>query len=308
MQPERKEQLDQQWLESLLVAAHQPDQRSESRIASVMEQLDRPIEVQRARAPWYSLRNLSALAIAASLLVLAMFVLDTSHQQAHATVARSAKAVAKTRLYRMQMVNQRAALGRREMTAQLYIDPSNRFVLKHPGMLGFGTAWIGGDAEQRWIAPPRGPVIVGGEEIVGRWLSGQDIVSPYLHLSTILEHMGDRYALTMLTDVPLSGPNGQEVVCKHVRGDIREIRGWLPRTIELWADTESGVAQKIILHWPPHPNRPGPVRWTIDLLDTPSDLPQNWFDIEGHAAGRPIVRARSNKDLEQNFNRETTSR
>lgn len=308
MQPERKEQLDQQWLESLLVAAHQPDQRSESRIASVMEQLARPIEVQRARAPWYSLRNLSALAIAASLLVLAMFVLDTSHQQAHATVARSAKAVAKTRLYRMQMVNQRAALGRREMTAQLYIDPSNRFVLKHPGMLGFGTAWIGGDAEQRWIAPPRGPVIVGGEEIVGRWLSGQDIVSPYLHLSTILEHMGDRYALTMLTDVPLSGPNGQEVVCKHVRGDIREIRGWLPRTIELWADTESGVAQKIILHWPPHPNRPGPVRWTIDLLDTPSDLPQNWFDIEGHAAGRPIVRARSNKDLEQNFNRETTSR
>lgn len=301
MQPERKQQLDELWLESLLTAAYQSDDRAEDRIAVVMRRLDSPRKTTAVRGHWFSLRNLSALAIAASLLVLATFVFDNSQQRAYATVARSAKATPQTRLYRMQMIIQRPAAGRREMTADLYVDPNNRFVLKHPGMLGFGTAWIGGDAQQRWIAPPRGPVIVGGEEIVGRWLSGQDLVSPYLQLNTILERMGSDYALTMLTDVTLDGPNNRQIRSKHVRGDIRQLRGWMPTTIELWADADSGVAHKVILHWPPHPNRPGPVRWTIDLIDTPTDLPVDWFEIAGHAAGRPIVKARTHNDLEQNF-------
>ena len=308
MQPERRQQLDQQWLDSLLTSAYQADERQPERIAAVMQQLDRPVVAQRARAPWYSLQNLSALAIAASLLVLATFVMDNSQQRAYATVARSAKAAPKTRLYRMHMLVQRPAIGQRELTADLYVDPSNRFVLKHPGMFGFGTAWIGGDAEQRWIAPPRGPVIVGGEEIVGRWLMGQDIDSPYLHLSTLLQRMSKGYALTMLGNVALEGPNRANVECTHVRGDIRQARPWLPSTIELWADVDSGVAQKVVLHWPPMPNRRGPVRWTIDLIDTPGDLPNDWFDIAGHAAGRPIVRARTDNDLEQNFNSDSSSR
>ena len=233
--------------------------------------------------------------------------MDNSQQRAYATVARSAKATPKTRLYRMHMIVQRPAVGRRELTAELYIDPSNRFVLKHPGMFGFGTAWIGGDAEQRWIAPPRGPVIVGGEEIVGRWLIGQDIDSPYLHLSTLLQRMSQGYALTMLSNVSLDGPNGSKVECTHVRGDVRQVRPWLPSTIELWADIDTGVAQKVVLHWSPMPNRRGPVRWTIDLVDTPGDLPKDWFEIGGHAAGRPIVRARSDNDLDQNFNSDSSS-
>ncbi len=167
-------------------------------------------------------------------------------------------------------------------------------------MFGFGTAWIGGDAQQRWIAPPRGPVIVGGEEIVGRWLSGQDIVSPYLHLSTILERMGSGYALTMLPKATLDGPNGKSIECTHVRGDIRQQRAWLPRMIELWADVDTGMAQKVIIHWPPSPNRRGPIRWTIELIDTPTSLPNDWFDIAGHAPGRPIVRAKTDRDVEQN--------
>ena len=300
MQPHRQQELDNQWLESLLVQAYQPDTRSEDRIASVMQNLDQPMIEQHARAPWYSLRNLSALAIAASLLVLATFVMDNSQQRAYATVARSAQAAPLVRHYRMQMLFQRPALGRRELLADLYIDPSNRFVLKHPGMMGFGTAWIGGDAQQRWIAPPRGPVIVGGEELVGRWLSNQDIASPALHLSSLLERMHDEYALTMLESVKLDGPSSQPIECTHVRGDILRPRAGLARTIELWADAESGVAQKIILRWPPFPNRRGPITWTIDRVETPTDLPDNWFEIAGHAPGRPIVRARTDQDIEQN--------
>lgn len=308
MQPERQRQLDEQWLDSLLTSAYRADERSQDRIVAVMQQLDFPVIAQPTRAPWISLQNLSALAIAASLLVLATFVMDNSQQRAYATVARSAKAAPTTRLYRMQMIVQRPAVGKRELTADLYIDPTNRFVLKHPGMLGFGTAWIGGDAEQRWIAPPRGPVIVGGEDIMGRWLSGQDIVSPYLQLSTILQRMGNGYALTMFGNVALEGPNRTSIECTHVRGDIRQARPWLPRTIELWADAETGIAQKVILHWPPLPNRRGPIRWTIDLMDTPDNLPKDWFEIAGHAAGRPIMRARTDHDLEQNFNSETSPR
>lgn len=307
MQPDRQQQLNELWLESLLTAAYQPDDRAEDRVADVMRALDKPVKAQAVRGRWYSLRNISALAIAASLLLLVTLVFDNSQQRAYATVARSAQAVPQTRHYRMQMIAHRPAVGRREMNADLYIDPTNQFVMKHPAMLGFGTVWIGGDAQHRWIAPPRGPVIVGGEEIVGRWLSGQDLVSPYLHLNTILERMGQEYSLTMLEDVALNGLGDRPVLSQHVRGDIRQLRGWMPSTIELWADIESGVAQKVILSWPPHPNRPGPVRWTIELIDTPSNLPNDWFEISGHAAGRPIVRARTNSDLEQNVNQDSTA-
>ncbi len=309
MQPHRQQQLDEQWLDSLLTAAYQADDGRE-RVAKVMRQLDQPSKPVRVRAHWASLQNLSALAIAASLLVLATFVMDNSQQRAYATVARSAKATPQIRHYRVHMLAQRPAVGLREFTADLYIDPTNRFVMKHPGMLGFGTAWVGGDASQRWIAPPRGPVIVGGEELMGRWLTGQDIFSPLLHLSSMLERMRDDYALTMLSDVALDGPHGTKVLCTHVRGDVQRMRGSLPRTIELWADVESGIAQKVILHWPPSPNitRRSPVRWTIELVDTPTDLPGNWFEIDGHAAGRPIVRARNDQDLEQNLSREAPSR
>ncbi len=125
---------------------------------------------------------------------------------------------------------------------------------------------------------------MGGEEIVGRWLKNQELPSPYLHLSTILERMGQQYALTMFSNVALAGPKGQTVECTHVRGDIRQVRIGLPRTIELWADTQTGVAQKLILHWPPVPGRRAPARWTIELVDLPNDLPSNWFEIDGHAA------------------------
>jgi hypothetical protein len=42
------------------------------------------------------------------------------------------------------------------------------------------------------------------------------------------------------------------------------------------------------------------MRWTIELIGTPSGLPNNWFEIDGHASGRPIVRARTDTDVEQN--------
>ncbi len=92
MNPDRQQQLDQQWLDSLLTAAYQADERSEERIAHVMQQLDGPVLVERTRSRWFSLQNLSALAIAASLLVLATFVIDNSQQRAYATVSRSAQA------------------------------------------------------------------------------------------------------------------------------------------------------------------------------------------------------------------------
>ena len=303
MQPHRQQELDNQWLESLLVQAYQPDTRSEDRIASVMQNLDQPMieqVEQHARAPWYSLRNLSALAIAASLLVLATFVMDNSQQRAYATVARSAQAAPLVRHYRMQMLFQRPALGRRELLADLYIDPTNRFVLKHPGMMGFGTAWIGGDAQQRWIAPPRGPVIVGGEELVGRWLSNQDIASPALHLSSLLERMHDEYALTMLESVKLDGPNNQPIECTHVRGDILRPRAGLARTIELWQMPRAVWRKRLFCAGRPSPIVAGQLLGrSIESIHPQICLITGSKSL-GHAPGRPIVRARTDQDIEQN--------
>ncbi len=216
MNPERQKQLDEAWLDSMLQSAYRVDSAAEeARIAGVMERLDEPqrresrhsesrhSESLRARptwgptrSPWFSARHLSALAIAASLLILAVFVVDTSDRRAYAAIARSAQAVSKLRHYKVQMTFQRAQLGERELAANLYIDPSNRYVIEHPGFFGRGTTWLGGDGSQRWLVPPRGPAFVGRPQLLDRWLTSQDSTSPYLHLSTILESMSKAYQLS----------------------------------------------------------------------------------------------------------------
>ncbi len=145
MQPQRQQELDEQWLDALLTEAYKPDSRSRQRIAAVMQQLDSPPATTRARAgPGTVGRTCPPATIAASLLVLATFVLDNSQQRAYAAVTKSARPSPQVRLYRLHMISGRPGLGpglgRREMSADLYIDPANRFLLKHPGMLGFGTA------------------------------------------------------------------------------------------------------------------------------------------------------------------------
>lgn len=314
MQPERKQQLDDQWLDALLTQAYQPDKHADARIAAVMHRLEQPLEdaaIDTAgqlktvvkstsvstRSHWYSLRNLTALAIAASLLLLATMLFDNTQQRAYAAVVRSSRPSPQIRHYALTMINRRPGMSDRTVEADLYFDPEHRFVMKSPAMFGFGTLWVGGDTQQRWVAPPRGPVYVGGEESVGRWLTVNDIASPYLHLNTVLDRMANAYRLTMLPDETIVQADGTSVTCSHIRGDIRSLRPFLPRSIELWADVETGLAQRVIVDWPANRNRRGPVHWTIELRSTPDNLPSDWFDIAGHAAGRKIVRARTDRDL-----------
>ena len=301
---QRKAELDEAWLESLLVQLGRGTQlRDRSRVADGIQALsasDRvgPVTARRSR---FNLANGSSLAIAASLALLAIYLVTNTHDnRAQAAVARCQQATPALRQYRLQVVNQRAWIGRRQIEAQLYIDDKNRFVLEHPGWLALGKTWIGGDAQQRWIVPPRGPVVLGGEELVGGWLARKDIASPYLHMTTLLQRMTRHYSLERLEDENIESATSslQRVRCARVHAQARQPRPNLPATIDLWADAESGIAQRVVLQWQRDRSGTGPLRWTLDLLDTPT-LPEDWFEYSGHApADRPILRARSTDDLE----------
>ena len=147
------------------------------------------------------------------------------------------------------MVHQRPVWGKREVNSDMYLNDKNQFVVRHPGWSRFGDVWIGGDSNSRWIAPRFGPAFVGGEEIVGNWLTRKDIPSPYLHVSTILQRMSRAYRLTMLSDeeLPQVDSPSKSTLCQHIVGELRKPNGTLPAKIELWASVETGMAHRLEL-------------------------------------------------------------
>lgn len=307
--PERMVQLNNAWIESLLETLSESQTRADqARVTRAMRRIQNASEgqVSKRLAPdrWSSVAfsKISALAIAASLLVLAFFAGPTSgDKRAYAAVVRCEQSTLPLRQYRLRVINQREFLGRKPFEARLFLNDKNRFALEHPGWLGFGTTWIGGDDQQRWIVPPRGPIVLGGENLIGGWLARKSIASPYLHLNTLLNRMSRAYDLEMLPEETIESASVSAerfIPCVHVRGLIRQPRHNLPNTIDLWADSASGIAQRVVLQWPRNNSSVGPLRWTLDLVEPPN-VPDNWFDYSGHAPpDRPVIRVRSPADLE----------
>ncbi len=331
MNPERKRELDDAWMEALLSESYRTDEAQDrSRVARVMQsifsdashldavtsgdarpgQLSGLAEPKATRAllpAWFNFRTLSALALAASLLFFVFIIVDQgAESQAYAAVVRCTQAKPTLRQYRMEVVNQRPLIGERTIVAQLYFNEENRFVAEHPApqmnpRFGGNKMWIGGDAHERWIVPPRGNAIIGPEDTVGRWLAGRDIASPYLHMNTILERMTRAYSLSLLPDETIRRFDNEdkEIHCEHIHATLKVQRPMLPLTIDLWSDIESGLVERMVLQWSGNGNRVGPLSWTLDRVDPDPNLPKNWFDVEAHAQGRVIRRAKSSSDLDE---------
>ena len=310
LEPERQSALDDAIIESLLRESYASAPNEERRIASILNMIE--CEAKETSATDFSSTQTLAisrvrmyrwvsLAMAASVLMIGglAFTYFSRGNAAYAAVMRSLEVTPKIRAYRMQMVHQLPLWGNREVTADLYLNDQDQFAVRHPGWSRFGEVWIGGDAKSRWVVPRFGPAIVGGEEIVGSWLAKKDIPSPYLHVSTILYRMSRVYRLTMNDDTTLTlADSGESVACQHVIGELREFNKTLPSKIELWAKLDSGIAQRLELTWQRAESERGPIRWTIDLVDS-RELPSNWFILDGHInAGRNVVSIKSIAELE----------
>ncbi|MCE3018184.1 MAG: hypothetical protein ACK56W_10190 [Pirellula sp.] len=310
LEPERQSALDDAIIESLLREFYVADPNDERRIASILN----AIECEATEATTtdssstqllvnlrFQVNRWVSLAIAACVLLVAglVFTFFSRGNAAYAVVMRSLEVTPKIRAYRMQMVHQHPLWGNREVTADLYLNDQDQFAVRHPGWSRFGEVWIGGDAKSRWVVPRFGPAFVGGEEIVGSWLAKKDIPSPYLHVSTILHRMSRVYHLTMNDDTTLTlADSGEIVACQQIIGELRGFNKTLPSKIELWAKLDSGIAQRLELTWQRAESERGPIRWTIDLMDSP-ELPSNWFILDGHInEGRRVVSIKSIAELE----------
>jgi hypothetical protein len=130
-----------------------------------------------------------------------------------------------------------------------------------------------------------------------RWIAENadetDFATPYLHVTTILKRTSKHYDLQKLADdaVALPGQPGTSVSCQRVRGVLRDATTERPRTIDLWVDSDTGIARRLVLNFELQPGQFGRSKVTIELAGSLT-LPPNWFEHSAHhAEGRPILRA-----------------
>lgn len=299
---------DMHMLDSLLRQALRPEPEArDARIQQVLQRLDErnavppkddSQSVVQIRSATHRGRRWLSLAVAVSLVLAVGLWWQSSNRsrRAYATVQESLQQAteADAREYRVTVVVQRPVAGWDEIVDNLYVDGKERFALRHQPILPLGEVWIGGNEREKWIAPTRGPILVGDLKMVRSWMAEQEAPpAPYLHITTILQRMSDDYSLELLPDedVAASEQPNTTVRCRRVRGTLRDTTLSRPRIIDLWADRESGIARRLVLDWQLQPGQLGRSRVTVELVGH-RDLPPDWFEHSAHHdEGRPVLRA-----------------
>lgn len=305
---ERFHEADMHMLDSLLRQALQPDPEArDARIQRVLQHLDDQtmvpseddsrsvVQIRSARSRgrrWLSLAVAASLVLAAGL----WWQVSSPSRRAYATVQESLQQAteAGAREYRVTVVVQRPVAGREEIVDNLYVDGADRFVLRHQPILPLGEVWIGGNEREKWIAPKRGPILVGDAKMLRSWMAEkEDLPAPYLHITTILQRMSHDYDLEMLPDEDVAAQEQPDTTirCHRVHGVLRDATLGRPRVINLWADRKGGIAQRLVLDWQLQPEQFGRAKITVELVGH-RDLPLDWFEHSAHhGEGRPVLRA-----------------
>ncbi len=300
----QREELRDSMMDSLLQSAFETGTTgNETRIESVMERIDReqptratvPASRNRQQSPrrW---KQWMSWAVAASVLITLIVVVQTTGSSgvAMAAVERSL-AVAKefvARQYRVTVSLRSPDQKTADIESDLYVQGSDRFALRHPALLPGTSFWLGTDGKEAWLVPAIGPVRVGDETGLGRWFSQRESLStPYLHVETILARMKRGYQLQELPDESIEVPGGKPIVCKHVVGTLRWNRAEkAPDKIELWSDSQTGVAIRLDATWNEPSGALGHEKISLVLVDEP-ELSNDWFTATGHSPpNRRILR------------------
>lgn len=289
-----------QFIETLLEEAYAPNTETDgNRVDQLMHQIrggrhEATDPVERRHLPLRSTRRTwTRMAIAACVLIVCRYaaISVSGTNSAYAAVLRAIESNLPTREYLVQMTNRWPVVGERDVTAKLYVNNRDEFCVWHPGWLPGGEIWVGGDLDSRWIVPRVGPVVTGDENLIASALQGQGLGTPMLHLQTLLKRMSQEYELTLLDDESLPNPRQphESILCQHVTGVRTNTTGNRPIQIDLWANRETGVAERVELVWPQDSESWLPLRWQIDLVAFP-ELSDDWFQFQGHSEpGRMIL-------------------
>lgn len=165
--------------------------------------------------------------------------------------------------------------------AELFVKGNESLAIQSSGI--FGTPyWMGSRHGKAWVVPPVGPVITGSTENLISWVAEQkEIETPYLHIATILERMRDVYSLEVLPDETIELP-GDSVVCQRITGVFTgEASPRKPDRIELWINSETRVAVKVVGTWKLDDGKSGRKRLTIWFKES-LELASEFFTPEAH--------------------------
>ena len=230
----------------------------------------------QSRFPWW---QAVGLAIAASVFVAvflpffdssknAMAALNRSIEQARMDVGRHYSVKIKTRVGKATTMDKEV---------DLFVKGGDRFAIRT-----HLKVWLGSNREKSWIVPPVGPVIEGDSRRLHSWVEGQDEIStPYLHISTVLEQLREAHELSKVSNVSLD-ILGQRVACQYVVGILEEQQSsQAPNRIELWADAQTGAALKVIATWNINSQGFGRESVTIELQDE-VELQDEFFSPNAH--------------------------
>ena len=273
---EKPEDNDQKMLfvDSLLDSLYQNStEKAQSLVTAGMEQLDSDAvvtasmgSVQKRTSTW------KLVCIATSAVLLIALIIPQFVGQDNSALA----AVAQSLQQSMVDVGRRYTLestwrspksrhsGGIKRNADLYVKGNQQLAVCAKS--SFETSiWLGLNKGEAWVVPPIGPVLEGNEEGLIHWASSnEEISTPYLHVSTLLERMKDSYELEFAPDQEVQ-INGQNVKCRHVVG-VLKTKGSspLPDRIDLKANADNGVAMKLVATWEPESD-PGVSRESLKI-------------------------------------------
>lgn len=303
-----REELRESWIESLVVSATRPPANAD-RVARAMSQIEADQvsphsgDRGRRRTRWF---QSGAIAVAAAVLVALFFLVPSGGTpSALAAIERSLDVAAqeKARKYLLQVEYRLKNGGTRTIANDLYVQGSNRFAIRHPGLVPGTSLWLGRNGSESWVVPPIGPVFTGNKTMVRRWLRSRNgldksfvrLETPYLHVTTILRRMSRGYRLGMLEDEEIAIPVGGPVACRHIRAERKSPEEPnLPNTIELWASRESGMAVRLVATWELEDGEIGRKSVVLTFQNEERSLSKDWFTAQGHYDGhRSIIRMNS---------------
>ncbi|TWT97129.1 hypothetical protein [Neorhodopirellula pilleata] len=292
----KRGQLRDCWIESLLASAVTPQDHADH-VARAMKRINEPEATHVADVTRTSRRSVrwGAIAIAASVLIALSFVLDVdgTSAKAMAAVQRSLHVAAEqmTRKYLLQVQYRSPTGSEPQIDNELYVQGHDRFVLRHPGLLSSSSFWLGKNETDEWVVPPIGPVRIGSDMVLSRWLaSHEQLDTPYLHVTTLLTRMSQGYRLDDLSDKEVTLPDGTVVACQHIRAELDVTdEPNAPDTIELWVSRETGMAIRIVVRWNLADGEAGRKSIALTFQTDEPALSDEWFTPEAHYQGRRVI-------------------
>jgi len=284
---------DEQLVHALLVHIHDADgaTRRDARLQRAMQAI-RTIATapgdRRRRMP-VVLRRGSWAAAAGILLIFGVYMFTSSTTPAMASINAIIDALnrAGDRTYHVRVTPPDGFHRPGLDGATLHLRDGRQFLLVRVNPKG-GELFDGFDGQQSWRV--RAGELVESQDGpgAGRIPLPRIIADvPFTHLRRTLERIRGDYSIERLDRGPLIP--GEEPLT-HIRAHriSPNVKG--PPTIEIWADSETGLPRRIVFHEAKFQGSQRPRLLELELTSE-ADLPEDWFSPSAHvqnaAEGRP---------------------